>query len=40
MFKKDASGVEFIEMAEDKKTKNHFGGLGDKADKDVRNGRN
>ena len=40
VFKKDTSGVEFIEMAEDKKTKNHFGGLGDKADKDVRNGRN
>ena len=32
MFKKDASGVEFIEMAEDEKTKNHPGGLGDKAD--------
>ena len=32
MFKKDASGVEFIEMAEDEKTKKHPGGLGDKAD--------
>ena len=32
MFKKDASGVELIEMAEDEKTKNHPGGLGDKAD--------
>ena len=32
MFKKDASGVEFIGMAEDEKTKNHPGGLGDKAD--------
>ena len=32
MFKGDASGVEFTEMAEDEKTKNHSGGLGDKAD--------
>lgn len=32
VFKKDASGVEFIEMAGDEKTKNHPGGLGDKAD--------
>ena len=32
MFKKDTKGVEFIEMAEDEKTKNHPGGLGDKAD--------
>ena len=32
MFKKDASGVEFIGMAEDENTKKHPGGLGDKAD--------
>jgi len=32
VFNKDASGVEFIEMAEDEKTKNPPGGLGDKAD--------
>ena len=32
MLKEDASGVEFTEMAEDEKTKNHPSGLGDKAD--------
>ena len=32
VFKEDASEVEFIEMAEDEKTKNHPDGLGDKAD--------
>ena len=30
VFKKDASGVKFIEMAEDEKTKNHLGGLAAK----------
>jgi len=29
---KEASGVELMEMAEDEKTKNHPGGLGNKAD--------
>lgn len=32
MFKKDVSGVEFIEMVEDEKIKNYFGGFGDKVD--------
>ena len=32
MLKKDESGVEFIKMAEDEKTKNHPSGPGDKAD--------
>ena len=32
MSNKEASGVELMEMAEDEKTKNHHGGLGNKAD--------
>ena len=32
VFKKDASEVEYVEMAEQEKTKNHPGGLSDKAD--------
>ena len=32
VIKKDASEVEYVEMAEQEKTKNHPGGLSDKAD--------
>ena len=32
IFKKDASEVEYVEMAEEEKTKNHPSGLSDKAD--------
>ena len=32
IFKTDANKVEYVEMAEQEKTKNHPGGLSDKAD--------
>ena len=32
IFKADANNVEYVEMAEEEKTKNHPGGLSDKAD--------